>query len=608
MVAIDVLRHVQAGGGEAGVYAGGICIDRPWGRLDAGTVDLAAGWYRLSVRQSDGPVKLRLSQPDIASLMELTVESGCPVYIRLEAGRYDLCVQAGARPGRYRVENLCLEPLGVLSLAAMLGGRLLSAVRSGLSVGRIAGLVRRALAGRGSFGARAPSQRSSVLEAPHSRFDCLHHARLADETGQQRLAKLARPLLFLICDSAGGTVSADRLAAQIYPHWSIRPEDDWDFRLIIDAEERLTRDALLLFAECILSAEKPCRAVIADVWRGNEATARIAWDPILYASHLPTPCALRRDVEGLSFALEEAQLVAVPVASAPMVSGETTLPLSVPVPVEADRPGCTIIIPTRDRSDLLEACLEGLFDNTDWPHEVIVIDNGSSEPETFAVFERFAAKGLRIVRNAGLFNFSALCNQGVREVNTPYVVFLNNDIVLQDRNWLGNMMRHAQRTNIGAVGARLLYDDLTLQHGGVAIGLTEACGHLWRGTPYDQIAGNERLLHSSLRAAVTAACLCVAVDKFNAVGGFDEDAFPVTLNDVDLCLKLTRRGWYSLYCADAQALHLEGKSRGEDLNAAKRSRRERELRVFAERWHSFIECDPWLSPATTRADETGRLG
>ncbi len=615
MFALDLLHAPALGNRGAAVCSGGMAVERPWGYADAGTFDLDAGWYVFSVAAAGAPVTLQLVDGDIASLLELTADPGGKVYIYVAGGRFSLRVVAGGRPGLYVLSGLRFARLGTADLAVLLGRRAWAALAGGLSIDRIAAmaglLFRRTLRGGTSFGIREASAAGQLLGGRHAASDLAGHAATALANGAARAARLHDGPVFLVRHGDGRPVDDDGLAGQIYGRWTCNPQDDWQFCLTLDAQDSLTPDALLLFAEA--AAESPeALSIIADVWEGGIATTRVAWDPIFYTSGLPTPHALRRDAAagaggGRDVSLRQAFVIAVPVAA--RVASPAAAPSGVLPSREAsgERPACSVIIPTRDRADLLENCLKGLFENTEWPHEVIVVDNGSREPATFALLERYSGRGLRVVRSDAPFNFSALCNLGVKAAVSPYLLFLNNDIELKDDRWLGALMDFAVRDNVGAVGARLLYGDGRLQHGGVGIGLTEACGHVYRGLPYGQIDSHERLARSSMRAAVTAACLCVSREKFDAVGGFDDAAFPVTLNDVDLCLKLTAKGWYSVYCREAEAYHLEGESRGEDVDTARRQRRLGELRAFATRWRHYIDADPWLSAAISRATEGGAL-
>jgi GT2 family glycosyltransferase len=276
-------------------------------------------------------------------------------------------------------------------------------------------------------------------------------------------------------------------------------------------------------------------------------------------------------------------------------------------PALPDGHAVSVIIPTRDQADMLDACLKSVFDAASPSDEVIVVDNGSVEPATFSVFERYKDQGLKVVRADIPFNFSKLCNMGAALAAGELLVFLNNDVVVGDRALLRDMASVALCPNVGAVGARLLYQDGTLQHAGIAFGLAEVCGHIWRHASKSGGAAVPQVEFPSLRSAVTAACLCVEARKFHDVGGFDEVFWPVTLNDADLCLKLAERRWYSVYIPANTVFHLEMKSRGADETAEKKLRRQREISAFIEKWSEKALEDPFLSPVISLATERGGL-
>ena len=196
----------------------------------------------------------------------------------------------------------------------------------------------------------------------------------------------------------------------------------------------------------------------------------------------------------------------------------------------------------------------------------------------------------------GPFNFSALTNAGVAESTGEVLVLLNNDITVIGSDWLERMAREASRPEVGAVGAKLLYPDDRLQHGGVVVGLGGAAGHLYRGRPGDAGGWLDRLQVTHEVSAVTAACLAVSRAKYDAVGGLDEELFPVSFNDIDLCLKLQAAGWTNLMVPGAVLYHHESASRGHDHAGAKQKRAEREAAAFAEKWLPVMRDDPYFHP------------
>jgi GT2 family glycosyltransferase len=268
------------------------------------------------------------------------------------------------------------------------------------------------------------------------------------------------------------------------------------------------------------------------------------------------------------------------------------------MPVEpiVDAPPVSAIIPTRNQAQLLRSCIEGLA-AADYPQvEIIVVDNGSDEPEALDYLARLEARGCKVLRRPGPFNFSRLNNDAVQHTAGSMLCFLNNDVEMIDRSWLSLMVRQAMRPEIGAVGAMLLYPDHTIQHAGVYLGIGGGAGHAHRFLAENDPGYFERARLPQLVSAVTAACMVVARDKFLAVGGFEEALFPVAFNDVDLCLKLNSCGWQSFYEPRARLVHHESKSRGLDSWGPNRARFAGELAALKAKWHTDRGPDPFHHP------------
>jgi GT2 family glycosyltransferase len=268
-------------------------------------------------------------------------------------------------------------------------------------------------------------------------------------------------------------------------------------------------------------------------------------------------------------------------------------------------PGVSIIVPTRDEACML-AGLVSLLDRLSYsgPVELLVVDNGSVEPATAKLFEQLEHRpATRVLAMPGPFNFAALINQAASQSSHDYLCLLNNDVEPRDGEWLERMMHEAVRPGVGAVGARLLYPDGTIQHVGVAVGLGGAAGHVQKGVHPDTSQFNS--WHGALRrvSAVTAACLVVSKAKFDAVGGLDAEAFAVDFNDVDFCLKLDRAGWANLVEPAATLLHHESKSRGRGHRGAAEHRFALELTVLQDRWQTRTMIDPWFSSLFSRTSE-----
>ncbi|BAU89212.1 glycosyl transferase family protein [Methylorubrum populi] len=272
------------------------------------------------------------------------------------------------------------------------------------------------------------------------------------------------------------------------------------------------------------------------------------------------------------------------------------LDLSWPRPEPA--PLVSVIIPSRDRLDLITRVTEGILEKTDYPAlELIIVDNGSTEPAVLALYDRLRAdRRVRIELYPHPFNFSAMVNAGARSAGGEILVLLNNDVAVLRPDWLDALVAQAARPEVGAVGAKLLYEDGRLQHAGVVVGLGGEAGHVLRRRPADTPGHLDRLHVAHERSGVTAACLAVAQEKYRAVGGFDEETFPIDFNDIDFCLRLGARGWKTVWTPHAVLSHLESVSRGRPVGAA-RARFEREAAAFTERWREVIRHDPFYHPA-----------
>lgn len=265
-------------------------------------------------------------------------------------------------------------------------------------------------------------------------------------------------------------------------------------------------------------------------------------------------------------------------------------------------PSVTVIIPTRDRIDLLRTCLAGL-ERTRYGGdlEVLVVDNASQEPESLAFFESLAGK-VRVIRDDAPFNFSRLNNLAAAQASGDFLCLLNNDVEVLDEDWLTAMTRIAVDASVGAVGAQLLYPDGAVQHAGVAIGMGNAAGHIQRGV--DPAAIEHCAWHAVSRevTAVTAACLLVSRAHYQSVGGLDEPGFAVAFNDVDFCLKLDAAGLTNVYCAEARLIHAESRTRPNDYHPDQVVRFERELSLLQSRWQTpgfnDVRYSPLLSPSS----------
>jgi len=279
-------------------------------------------------------------------------------------------------------------------------------------------------------------------------------------------------------------------------------------------------------------------------------------------------------------------------------------------PLPSSPPLVSIIVPTRDQVALLRTCIRGLLDQTRYPNlEVVIADNDSQDPSTHAFLTEISADPrVRVAAWPHPFNYSAINNFAVKAAQGAYLCLLNNDIEIIDVDWLCELMRYAVRPEAGAIGARLLYPDRTIQHAGVTVGMGNAAGHAHRGLPEHAEGHFAHALVARRVIAVTAACLVVRRDRFEAVGGFDEVALRIAYNDVDLCLKLHQAGFENYYVPSAVLIHHESKSRGLDMAPEHVERYRAELATLQTRWGTDTYCDPTHHPALNRGSEIYQPG
>jgi O-antigen biosynthesis protein len=279
---------------------------------------------------------------------------------------------------------------------------------------------------------------------------------------------------------------------------------------------------------------------------------------------------------------------------------DPVIPPKPAVPVGANAPTVTIIIPTRNATELLRACIEGV-QRTEYPRfDIIIVDNDSDEPESLTFLRELRSRGIAVLKSGGSFNFSALNNFAVARAKGELLCFLNNDVEVIEPDWLALLVRQAVRPDVGAVGARLLYPDGTVQHAGVYTGIGGGAAHAHRFQEAEDRGYFERARLPQRVSAVTAACLVVAKERFQFVGGFDEESFAVAFNDVDLCLRLNQAGWQSFYEPRATLIHHESRSRGSDREKANRTRFANELTALKRKWGTDVNCDPFHHPHLSR--------
>ena len=302
-------------------------------------------------------------------------------------------------------------------------------------------------------------------------------------------------------------------------------------------------------------------------------------------------------------------------------------------PLPHPAPRITLIIPTRNRLNVLKPCVESLLAKTTYPNfEILIVDNDSDDPETleylsalegrFAPGERRNEKGagkpvqlsldsapapspaarnaaVRVVRFPGEFNFSAINNFGVSQTDAPLVGLLNNDLEVIHGDWLEEMVSHAMRPEIGCVGAKLYYPDDRIQHAGVILGIGGVAAHAWQTHPRGSAGQAHRNLLQQNMSAVTAACLVIRREVFEQVGGLEADQLKVAFNDVDFCLKVRAAGYRNFWTPYAELYHHESASRGAEDTLEKRDRFRSEVEYMTEKWGDALVNDPAYNPNLT---------
>lgn len=257
----------------------------------------------------------------------------------------------------------------------------------------------------------------------------------------------------------------------------------------------------------------------------------------------------------------------------------------------------SIIIPTRDREDLIRPCIESILQKTEYPrdrYEIVVVDNGSSQRGALRYLGEIESRRDAIVlRDKGEFNYARLNNRAVEIATGEILVFLNNDTVVEDPMWLHRLVFHAKTPDVGVVGGKLLFPDRTVQHGGVVIGIRGIADHAHRGVKDGGYKNLCNITHEV--SAVTAACCAIRRSLFLEIGGFDEN-LAVAFNDILLCLDALQRGYRNIYIGTALIVHHESKSRGRDDTPKKRALADKECAYTRGKYPAVFKYDRYYNP------------
>ena len=269
-----------------------------------------------------------------------------------------------------------------------------------------------------------------------------------------------------------------------------------------------------------------------------------------------------------------------------------------PLPADAREMTVSLVIPTRDRADLLQRCIDTIRQFTDWPKlEIIVIDNGSVEEATHAYFAQVAQQGVRVLPMPGPFNYADLNNRAIAQANGDIVGLVNNDIEALHAGWLDEIVAQLLRPEVGAVGAKLLWPNGMVQHGGVLLGVGNVAGHFGNRLADADWGDHGRNQLVQQVSGCTAACLFLRKEDYLILGGMDGHAFPVAFNDVDLCLKVRASGKAIVWTPHAKLLHAESASRGHEDTPQKKARAQREVDQLRLKWGHVLLEDPAYHPS-----------
>jgi len=250
-----------------------------------------------------------------------------------------------------------------------------------------------------------------------------------------------------------------------------------------------------------------------------------------------------------------------------------------------NNPLVSIIIPTKDQYLLLETCIVSILEKSDYKnYEIIIVDNQTSELESLAYLDSLKSiPNIKVLNYDKPFNYAAINNYAVGHTKGEFIAFLNNDIEVTSSKWLSEMLQHAQREEIGVVGAKLYYPDMTIQHAGVILGIGGVAGHAHKYFDQEAHGYFSRLKIIQNYSALTAACIVIKKSIFQEVAGFEEN-LEVAFNDIDLSLKVLEKGYRNLWTPYAKLIHHESKSRGLENTPEKKARFDREILLMKEKW------------------------
>ena len=278
-------------------------------------------------------------------------------------------------------------------------------------------------------------------------------------------------------------------------------------------------------------------------------------------------------------------------------------------------PSVELIIPTRDKADILELAVNSILNKTNYSnYRICIVDNQSKETKTINLLKHLKerhAKKIRIIHYRKSFNYSAINNMAASSSDADILGLVNNDIEAINSDWLREMASHTQRPDVGCVGAKLFYSNNTIQHGGVIIGIGEVAGHAHKYFPRSSLGYTDRLNYTHQLSAVTAACLLVKRSIYNEVGGLNERDLCIAFNDVDFCLRVHARGYKNIFTPYATLYHHESVSRGAEDTTEKQQRFLKEVNFMLNQYDASgsgkLPSDIFYSPNLTDTHENFKI-
>src|SRR5437762_6546670 len=273
----------------------------------------------------------------------------------------------------------------------------------------------------------------------------------------------------------------------------------------------------------------------------------------------------------------------------------------------ANPPLVSILIPTRDQPKLLRQCIEGVRARTSYPRfDFVIVDNDSRGAETKMLLDELrCADGVTVIEEKSEFNFSRLVNTGADVARGELLALINDDVMPENPEWLGEMVSQLLQPGVGAVGARLWYPDGRLQHGGVIVGLGGVAGHAHYCWPHRHPGYFHRAIFQQKFSVVTAACMVVSKSVFKGLGRFDEENLGVSFNDIDFCLRMVEKGLRIVWTPHANLVHHESASRRRQFSEEQKLEFRREAEWMQERWSDTLAHDPYYNPNLSLSEEGG---